>query len=181
MWSRSSRRSRALSVAIARSPTMPSCKTGLMTWYKLSPTSGARPKALHARRVSVLCQCVPSFSPLPGNELIMFRDRRLISGLGFPHPRLHYNRITHRSVRPSPRLRIFSLLPFQTQLDRVSLLIVTLHVLFIGRATSMPPLHQVPHHGRTRTPPVLTALVMLPPRSLISRWVVCVVSPGRAL
>lgn len=47
-------------MAIARSQTTPSCKTGLMTWYKLSPTSGASPKASHARRVFVLCQCVTS-------------------------------------------------------------------------------------------------------------------------
>lgn len=47
-------------MAIARSPTTPSYKTELMTWYKLSPTSGASPKALRARRVFVLCQCVTS-------------------------------------------------------------------------------------------------------------------------
>src|SRR6266403_258017 len=47
-------------MAIARSPTTPSCKAGLMTWNKLSPTSGSLPKVLHPRRVSVFCQCVTS-------------------------------------------------------------------------------------------------------------------------
>ena len=112
------------------------------------------------------------YSPLLGNELIILRAQRLINGLGSPRPlayHLHCNRITHRSARPSRRHRIFSLVPFQIQRDQVPLPIVTLRARFIGPVTLMHPPRLIPHHGRTHTPPDLTALVMVPPRSRVFR------------
>jgi hypothetical protein len=90
-------------------------------------------------------------SESPRNEFdlnSLLRVRRLINGVGSPRPHRHYSRTTLPSLPPSRRRRTSFPLPFPTQPDRVSSLIVILPALSIGPATLIrhPP-HLPPHHG----------------------------------